>query len=310
MSLFVLHLLWGWGGLVTGLWPLLRLLGFGLFWSYFRLRRPDALASGRTLSFYRRGFLPWAFVRTWVSRQRSCLGSYLLLEVLLWGLPLSWFLLGGSCHLVVQAPAIFLESYLGFFPLASSVYWWLEVVEVSPWLSTLCSLAVEVVTLVLCQVLVGLPSWCCCASGFLGPVVFLVFTLGHLSQVRSVFLLSHDRDVAFPPLDGFAFGPSAESLPQADAVGFGLRWSARLSCLLTGRYCSFNLGSSSLDLVEGGGFHCVPSPLSSFGMWSPFGVISVFCHYWSPTKVSIGGGFLLRSSLPFRSGVVVFLRPP
>ena len=27
----VLHLFWGWGGLVTGLWPLLRLLGFGLF---------------------------------------------------------------------------------------------------------------------------------------------------------------------------------------------------------------------------------------------------------------------------------------
>ena len=31
MCLFVLHLFWGWGGLVTGLWPLLRLLGFGLF---------------------------------------------------------------------------------------------------------------------------------------------------------------------------------------------------------------------------------------------------------------------------------------
>ena len=28
----VLHLFWGWSGLVTGLWPLLRLLGFGLFW--------------------------------------------------------------------------------------------------------------------------------------------------------------------------------------------------------------------------------------------------------------------------------------
>ena len=27
----VLHLFLGWGGLVTGLWPLLRLLGFGLF---------------------------------------------------------------------------------------------------------------------------------------------------------------------------------------------------------------------------------------------------------------------------------------
>ena len=33
-----------------------------------RLRRPDTLASGRTLSFCRCGFLPWAFVRTWVSR--------------------------------------------------------------------------------------------------------------------------------------------------------------------------------------------------------------------------------------------------
>ena len=30
MCLFVLHLFWGWGGLVTGLWPLLRLLDFGL----------------------------------------------------------------------------------------------------------------------------------------------------------------------------------------------------------------------------------------------------------------------------------------
>ena len=32
------------------------------------------------------------------------------------------------------------------------------------------------------------------------------------------------------------------------------------------------------NLVEGGGFHRVPSPLSSFGMWSPFEVNSVFCH--------------------------------
>ena len=45
----------------------------------------------------------------------------------------------------------------------------------------------------------------------------------------------HDRDVAFPPLVGFAFGLRAVSLPQADAVGFGLRWSARLSGLLTVR---------------------------------------------------------------------------
>ena len=62
------------------------------------MRRPDALASGRTLSFYRCGFLPWAFVRTWVSRLRSCLGSYLLLEVLpfpalgfRWAVPAVWW---------------------------------------------------------------------------------------------------------------------------------------------------------------------------------------------------------------------------
>ena len=62
------------------------------------MRRPDALASGRTLSFSRRGFLPWAFVRNWVSRQRSCLSSYLLLEVLSfpcpgfrWAVPAVWW---------------------------------------------------------------------------------------------------------------------------------------------------------------------------------------------------------------------------
>ena len=33
-------------------------------------------------------------------------------------------------------------------------------------------------------------------------------------------------------------------------------------------------------LVERGAFHRVPPPpLSSFGMWSPFWVISVFCHF-------------------------------
>ena len=32
-------------------------------------------------------------------------------------------------------------------------------------------------------------------------------------------------------------------------------------------------------------------------------------HYGSPTKVSIGGVFLLGDGLPFRSGVVVSVRP-
>ena len=105
-------------------------------------------------------------------------------------LPVSWVSLGDSGRWVVQAPAVFLGPYLGFFPLASSVGRWLGVVEVYPWLSSLRSFAVEVVTLVLCLVLVGLPSWRCCASGLLGPVVFLIFMLGHLSQVRFVFFLS------------------------------------------------------------------------------------------------------------------------
>ena len=92
------------------------------FWALLesRLRRSDALASGRTLSFFsRRGFLPWAFVRTWVGRLRSCLGSYLLLGVLSfpcpgfrWAVPAVWL----SRRLVFSW-----KSFLGFFPLAPSV---------------------------------------------------------------------------------------------------------------------------------------------------------------------------------------------
>ena len=93
-----------------------------------RLRRSDALASGRTLSFYRRGFPPWAFVRIWVSRQLSCLGSYLLLEVppfpcpgCRWAVPAVWWsrlllfswnlTLGSSLSLSVFADGL---RWLGF----------------------------------------------------------------------------------------------------------------------------------------------------------------------------------------------------
>ena len=46
-----------------------------------RLRRSVTLSSGRTLSlcFLAWVFLPWALVRSWVGRLRSCLGSCLLL---------------------------------------------------------------------------------------------------------------------------------------------------------------------------------------------------------------------------------------
>ena len=43
LCLLVLHLFWGWGGLVTGLWPLLRLLVLDS--SDARLHRPDPLAA-------------------------------------------------------------------------------------------------------------------------------------------------------------------------------------------------------------------------------------------------------------------------
>ena len=118
LCLLVLHLFWGWGGLITGLWPLLRLLVLDS--SDARLHCSDALASGRTLSICRRGSLPWAFIRPWVSRPRQCLGSSLLLVVLAFPCPgFSLGAVGWSRHL------LFLGPYLGFFPLASSVGCWL-----------------------------------------------------------------------------------------------------------------------------------------------------------------------------------------
>ena len=68
-----------------------------------RLRHPDALASGCTLSFCRRRVLPWVFIRTWVSRPRSCLSSYLLLVVLPFpclGFRLATLAVGWSRHLL------------------------------------------------------------------------------------------------------------------------------------------------------------------------------------------------------------------
>ena len=113
-----------------------------------------------------------------------------------------------------------------------------------------------------------------------------------------------DRDEDFPSFWwvwflAFVRGP----VPQAGAEFFGMHWSWRLSFLLTGWSCSFTLGSSSLDLVGVGGFNRFPSPLYSFGMWSPFGSIVSFCHSWSRTKVYIGGCFF--SDIASHFGVVL-----
>ena len=108
-----------------------------------------------------------------------------------------------------------------------------------------------------------------------------------------------DRDEDFPSFWWVWFLAFVrDPLPQAGAVFFGMRWSWWLSLLLTGWSCSFALGSSSLDLVGVGGFNRFPSPLYSFGMWSPFGSIVSFCHWL----------FLFRYSHPFWGCVVVFIR--
>ena len=108
--------------------------------------------------------------------------------------------------------------------------------------------------------------WCCALSACL--VTCLWYGLCSSSV--------HDRGVAFPTLVVFAFGLCAVPLPPADAVGFGLRWSARLSDLLQGRCCSFHLGSSSLAWLWG-----VPSTLFlllclPLGWGHPFGSLVSF----------------------------------
>ena len=99
----VLHLLLRWGGLVTGLWPLLLLLCVGLLWGLL-LRHYVALAYGRTLSFccFSPGFLPLVFVRTWVGGLRSCLGSCLL------------FFLGGGGNSPSLVLVVFAWRFLQF----------------------------------------------------------------------------------------------------------------------------------------------------------------------------------------------------
>ena len=82
----------------------------------------------------------------------------------------------------------------------------------SPWLSALSDLAAACVTLVFCQGLVGLPSWGCCTSGFLGPAVFMVFTTGSPVSGRDCVLpQSAIVTKTFPPLVGLVPGLRAGS---------------------------------------------------------------------------------------------------
>ena len=103
MSLVILHLLLRWGGLVTGLWPILLLLCVGLLWglccavmSPWPMVAPSPVIS-------RLGFFLWRLFGLGLVG-----GGPAWVRAFFWGgtlLPLSWlFSLGGSYSLVVQAP--------------------------------------------------------------------------------------------------------------------------------------------------------------------------------------------------------------
>ena len=113
MSLFVLHLLLRWGGLVTGLWPLLLLLCVGLLWGLCcTVMSPWPMVAPSPSVVSRLGFLPLAFVRTWVGRLWSCLGSCLLLGENSPSLVLvvfAWWLLQFGC----PGSLSFLELFAG-----------------------------------------------------------------------------------------------------------------------------------------------------------------------------------------------------
>ena len=99
----VLHLLWRRDGLVQVCDPSCYSYVLGSCGVSVAPFCRFGLWSHPLLLLFLAGFLPLAFVRTWVGRLQSCLGSCLLLGGTL--LPLSWlFLLDDSYSVVVQSP--------------------------------------------------------------------------------------------------------------------------------------------------------------------------------------------------------------
>ena len=104
MSLFVLHLLLRWGGLVTGLWPLLLLLCVELLWGLCCVVMPPwPMVAPSPSVVSRLGFFLWRlFGLGLVGCRPAWVPAFFWRGTLL---PLSWlFSLGGSYSLVVQAP--------------------------------------------------------------------------------------------------------------------------------------------------------------------------------------------------------------
>ena len=203
-------------------------------------------------------------------------------------LPLSWVFAWrlwpldgpGTCSLL----GLPWGSSLSLPVLAAGLGW----LRFYPWLSSLRSFAAEVVTLVFCWVLVGLPSWSCCASGLLGPVVCLVCILGHLSLARSRFFLSPHSCHCFPSFGWVCFWSSCGSTASGCRCGLRLALVRPAVRPSPGSVLILPPGFLFSGLVVRGVFHSVPSPLSSFGMWSPFGVINVFCHIDRQRRFPLG----------------------
>ena len=168
---------------------------------------------------------------------------------------------------------LFSGTFLGFFPLASRLAAGLR------WLGFILGCPPSVASLWRVLTWFFVRYLLACPDDVTVPLGYWVRWCSY-SSCWVTYLMSgrcsssvHDRDVAFPPLVGFAFHLRAVLLPQADAVGFGLCWSARLSDLPTGRCCSFTLDSSSLAWLKGEPstvflLPCLPSgcghPLGSF----------------------------------------------
>ena len=116
-----------------------------------------------------------------------------------------------------------------------------------------------------------------------------------------------DRDVAFPAFGGFDYWPSC-GVPCLRLT----LWAS--ACVGLGGCPSFSrVGPAPSPWVPllwtwlvWVGFHRVPSPLSSFGMWSPFRVNSVFLSLLNANEGFHWRWFLFRCSLPFRGSVVGF----
>ena len=179
----------------------------------------------------------------------------------------------------------------------------------SPWLSTLRGLAAEGVTLVFCQGLVGLPSWGCSASGFLGPAVFMVSAMGSLVSGQDCVLpQSTIVTKTFPPFGGFGSWPSC-----------------RFPCLrvaLCSSACVSPGGCPSFSQVGPVPLHWVPlfwtwlvwvASTVSFSFIFLRDVVTLWVNSVFLSLLIANEGlhwwlFLFRYSQPFWGRVVVFIR--